>query len=726
MENLFHSQELTFEKEASEVELPEDPNSWPQEITQELYKQAPFISDFEPHVVMDRVDAEKLYGFGHVEISSRSEMPMGASGGPAAGVKTVRVPVIVNQGKLQPFDVLVTEDSKMMPLTEGRLRQAVFRPQTFDVTSKTPGDHSMVGQLFPPQRMNSAGGGTGMTYSPAGMGKEGAPNREAMRMHIAEDQANTMRMVGQHQMADKAYQNMFKRTASMSDAELHGHYKRVQGNKSYKTASVTSLLAAVLPTARQSDLDKFASAFNDRSVCAGFVKNKFANAQALRLVQEAEQGQKLASPETYVRATVVQLTHSDGGGYKLKTANPDFWDPKIEELDRGEAVRRFGEKIVLAADLSAGVTSSEGETVEADSPEADDYELIKDYGLYKVKSEDGQDLVGWVFPNLIDLDGKALPLALFTNGSVASVQGEIVGVRAGEGMALPQGGRPRGHGCFYRVLPNGKAEATLPFTVNATMGGDGGASFQAETFDGQTVNVIGLQPNLQSIQLVDGDLLVPEDFHWLPLDSANEVALMSEPSQPGQEQEMKEAFAKVTIRHDGGLFSLSGLPVEKIASSNRSFMSMEDTMFMLAGMGAGQKYAEQKLVDAISFSQPVEIKIARVLTTAEEQRASSRKLASATLAKLPSLKVNLVKEAAAIPDPLAVDTVLSVGFLNPENANVFLEGLPTLEKAQERMCELLIATRLGMRDIPVSALENAIRSVEEVLEGLKVMAFEQS
>ncbi len=42
------------------------------------------------------------------------------------------------------------------------------------------------------------------------------------------------------------------------------------------------------------------------------------------------------------------------------------------------------------------------------------------------------------------------------------------------------------------------------------------------------------------------------------------------------------------------------------------------------------------------------------------------------------------------------------------------------------MCELLLGARLGARDLPVGSLEKAIRSTEEVIKGLKVMAFAQS
>ena len=185
-QNLFIDSALTFEKVASETALPEDPNVWPNEILQELYKQVPYIADFDPHVVMDRVDAERGYAFGHVEVVNKSEIQRGADpqAMAAAGIKQCRIPIIVKNRKMQPFDILVTEDSKMLPLTEARLRQAVFRPQAFDVTSQTPGDTCMIGQLYPPFRQNYGFGGGGATMGAGGMGKQGSI-KEALGQMLA-------------------------------------------------------------------------------------------------------------------------------------------------------------------------------------------------------------------------------------------------------------------------------------------------------------------------------------------------------------------------------------------------------------------------------------------------------------------------------------------------------------------------------------------------------------
>jgi hypothetical protein len=54
----------------------------------------------------------------------------------------------------------------------------------------------------------------------------------------------------------------------------------------------------------------------------------------------------------------------------------------------------------------------------------------------------------------------------------------------------------------------------------------------------------------------------------------------------------------------------------------------------------------------------------------------------------------------------------------------FVNYMPELNEAQMKLCELLLASRLGLKDIPEGALEKSIRATEEVLEGLKTLAFQ--
>ena len=79
----------------------------------------------------------------------------------------------------------------------------------------------------------------------------------------------------------------------------------------------------------------------------------------------------------------------------------------------------------------------------------------------------------------------------------------------------------------------------------------------------------------------------------------------------------------------------------------------------------------------------------------------------------------LAKEASVLDDALTVDKVLSLGFLNAENVATFVDMLPGLERAASAISEMLVAARLGMKDIPEVALERMMIALEDVILGLQ-------
>lgn len=670
MESLFIDAQLTYEKTAAaEVSLPEDPNSWGGEIIQEIYKQVPYVADFDPEPVMTQVDGERAFGFGYVQVSNKTELPPDSPKQTleAAGVKTVRIPIIVKENKLQPFDLLITEDGKMVPLTETRLREALFRPQTFDMTSRTPGDTSLLSQLYPPFRQNY-GGAAGGTV-PGDMGKTGSRRG--------------------------------------------------------------GLLDVVLPTVTPADHASFLVAIAEPSMQAAFMKNAHAVAPAFELILAAEPitlAKHAAAFTHFMTPSVVQIG-KDTEGYTVKVASHHMWSPLVQHVDRGELAARFGAKVALAADVNGGVTlANDAEAAEETGPEGPAPELIKDFGVYKVQDEQGRDLTGYVFPNLIDVDGTKLPMALFTNGSQSAVQGEIVGCRVGDATPPIQEGRPKGNGVFC-TMDEGEAEATLPFTVHNTFTTpqDTGTevALMAETMDGRAIE-IQQQPNIEKITLVDDCLLVPAHYRWVSLEGSEPVVLVSAAEDIGKAAHVMAMTRTVVIRGDGNTFSIDGIPVEKIAEDQRHFIDQDDAIFLLAGLGVELGHGLRKLAVAGTGRAPVEVRVGRFISTMDEQEEDAYKRAAARLENLPDLRRVLVKEAAAIPDPVAVDTVLSLGFINPENTASLVRSMPKIEEGQRRMCELLLAARLGIKEIPIYALERAVQATEEVLEGLKVLAFQKN
>jgi hypothetical protein len=770
MELFLQPEQQVFEKVALEVSLPEDPNVWPQEVLQELYKQVPYISDFDPHIVMDRVEAEQGYGVGYVEVMNKSEAQ--ANENPqaleAAGIRQVRIPVIIKGGKLQSFDLIVTDDSKALPLTEMRLRAAIFRPQAFDITSQTPGDQSMIGQLYPPYRQNYGFGGSGGGMN-AGMGKEGSvyggrhPSDPFGHGPTGDDLTAFILGEGKTKQADAIdeyvsgmpKQGRFGRQSASGFLEV-GAWDAFMAKCA---SSQETLLQSVLPTVNADDHQRFCQFWGEHQSL--LYKHASAIFPSVKLVAEySPHQQKTASVLALLQPTVTQVSRAGGGHYNVKTAHPAAWDPAVEQVHRGELVRRYGVKLALEADMSGGFTVGEGAELppEADS-DAAAAEPISETGMYRVHDTDGLELVGAVLCNLMDVDGTQLPLCLFTNGSQTAIQADIVGTPVEQGDAqLPTGDAPSGKGFFFGPGGSGII-ATIPLNIRGsyqapqTGGGDNPIVYQAETFDGRQV-IVSRQPAMQAVKGIDSEMLVPDTWQWSPLKgkavtltSAEVVdspdAAAAEPAAPpppapsgeeatgGAQLEPKLASARhageVVLRSaGGGEWTFSGYPVEKLAYEQVSNLKYEDAIFLLAGLGVDLGTGVEKLAASVQGHAPVRVKVAKVITPAADALDGAYAKAAAALAQFPQLRCELWKEAAEIPDPTAVDTVLSLGFLSPENLMTFVGYLPTIEESQRRMCELLLVSRLGMAQVSQTALERAVRSTEEVIEGLKALAFQQN
>ena len=789
---LFIQPAVQLEKVAAEVDLPEDPNAWPKEVLDELFKQVPYIADFRPHVVMSRVDGERGYGFGHVEISNQSEAQMGTdpSSLASAGVRTVRLPVVIKNGKLSPFDLLVNDKSKVVPLTEPRLRQAIFRPQAFDVTSQTPGDQSMIGQLYPPYRQNMGFAGGGVVMPAGGMGKNSSAFEEFLIADLEKNDPGFRKVKTAEEhvkfrrdgktVAEGSYDTVMraldprKKEPTVSDLQkakgktntVSDYLRQKAGKKGMgRSAKVGlglaagtalagggyaaykhfkgkekkgSVLAAILPTIGPRALNQFWGELEkDAGLRAAFSKNKYAAAQVFQLLANHDpmSTEKVASAiPAYIHPTVVQVVRLDDS-YMVKSASHHFWRPGKEIIGRGDLVQRFGEKVAFAVDTSGCVTMADHARTK-DIEKRAEYETVSQPGVYKVTDSEGKELVGYVIPNLLDTDGESLPLAMFTNGSQSTIQDEILGEGVSAGVNLPEG-PIGGPGFFYTIDQDGQIQATIPMALEGShqMGGEP-ANFVGETYDGRPVE-LSVQPNIQELTpMEEGKLLVPEHWRWCSMANSQSVALAGgeeeanidgeaeeAPPEPNEE-EVKESSAYVTARASGDSFSLSGPGVAKLASVEKEFVDFDQAMFVLAGLGVEMGYGATKLAHAMTNAFPERIRIGRFITLAEEQEKVAHDSAATKLAGAPSLRRNLIKEAAMIPDPTAVDTVLSLGFINPENIMTFISYLPAIDDAQMKMCELLLSARLGLQDVSATALERAVRSTEEVIESLKVIAFQ--
>lgn len=680
--DLFIQQDVSFEKAAAGAKMPEDPNQWPQEILRQLFKQVSYMSDFSPHVVMDKVNPEMGYGFGHIEVMNQTETQLGAdkSNMAAAGIRQARIPIIIKDGELAPLDLLITDDSKVCPLTESRLREAIFRPQAFDVTARTPGDQSLIGTLYPPYRQNYGFGGGGVAMN-VGMGKEGMSSSKCIK-------------------CGKEKCGCFEKSASV--------------------------LEAIIPMANMSDLAYFRDSLANTEVRTAYEKNAVATFDSVRTILLQQSETKLGSVQRFLKPSVSQLVRVEDG-YLLKSASHKAWEPLIQQLSRGEALQKLGSKLVMAADMDGAVTMTDGATA---APEAEAGPIpgpISEFGVYCVRGSDGQEYTGYVLPRLIDVEGIQSPISFFTDGTHAAIQADILGIPADPSAApeLPGNNTPAGHGLFFNMEGPEGMEATIPMTLSGSYvaGPDQPITHSGETFDGNPVQV-SRQPNIQVVMGFGDQMLVPMHWQWLPLDEAASVDLASSDGGENKQASAQRGMASVEVVSGGTDFSIRGFAVDKLASDQRSFLDLDAAMFLLAGLGVEQGYGMKKLAQASSGFEPIQVRVGRFIHPMEGRIKQAHAQAAEILRDFPSLKRQLFKEAAVLPDPEAVDTVLSIGFINPENLTTFVGYLPELETAQHKLSELLLAARLGMSDVPEGAIEKSVRSVEEVLEGLKTLAFQ--
>lgn len=683
MEPIFTTHKYHFEKIAAEVPLPPDPNRWPQEIHQELYKQLPFIADFSPTIEMDKVDAEKGYALGRVMVMSPTQLhpatPPDAM--QAAGIKKVWIPIVVREMKLLPLDLFSTEEGELLPLNEARFRNALFRPQPFDVTATSPGDTSMINQLFPPFRQQYGYGGGGVVTDGAKVGSAKACCKEC-------------------------------------------------GKESCTCREKTGMLAKIAHTITGQDLQKFSSFLSDPENRAIYKEAGLYTSPALQqlLAVQPATPEKLASDFLEnLPSNVVQVARA-AGAYRVKVANASFFEPQTTTLDRGALVALFGEKVALGADLSGAVTMSDApdsaEGAPAPAPQA---VQVSQFGAYQVQATSGEKLTGFVFPNLLDVDNTPLPIALFISDSVAMLQAEIAGTPipalADNLPQLRMGGHPKGAGIFVRETSQG-LEATIPFDVQASLSGEGDVLFMATSFDGRSFEV-SIQPHIQELVVEGKRLLVPDGFQWMPIGQLQPTPLLSSPSDIASAAEAeKTSSAHVVLRaFSPNTFSVAGAPVEKVAHDAREAISADDTMFLLAAVGVSPLDATVKMAEALSLQAPLVVSCTRAITPLDDALAASREKVASFKALLPELRAELWKEASAIQDPTAVDTILSLGFINPENMATFVDSLPQLEQTQRRLCDLLLAVRVGLPNIEANPLERCIKTLDKVIDGLKLLAF---
>jgi hypothetical protein len=701
--DLFLDKTPEFVKEAAFASrLSEQPENWPQELTSELMKQLPYLSDYNVNVNLDRVDPERGFAFGYADVSSKTERPEIEHS--EMGIPHIRIPLIVMDRSVKPFSVFL-DGEKVLPLTEDRIRGTLFNPATFDLSTAIPRDPSLVEPLMPPQR---SGIGMGGEYKLASVNPEMLEKKSLLL-----DIAPTLREDDVEEFVDKI----------ASDPYLVAGFRRngfgpvlVDALENTKRASAEDRLVAlsenIAPTV-----------VTVQKLPGGDFLFKSANVHAFVF-------DKIAAGEVVPEAEAAQV----------------LGEEQAQQMQPGQTATAVTDPV---------------EDVEPISPSK--AKIVEEFGQYKVQDAMGNSLLGHVFPQTLAWDGNFTPqsVALFTNGSAYSLQDSIAGELVGKGTNLPSD-EPRGDGCFYGT-EGGDAIATQPLTIGSSMAGpDGLPTLQGTDSFGNPVSIQQVEGVRHPTRLADNLFAIPGNWKFMRLNNQTQVESSPEsaadvgmaeaaPQQPKAKAPAKPAAKKpeeggkkkvklaptpesmgkaaavqaagneVTLFYNGGYNLQGGCGLEKISSELTQDLDAVTAEFMLGLLGVDGATAKMKVAEARK-KKMVKLSNLKTITTLAERYSTSVKEASAIISMIPDLKKDLVKEAAAIDDEETVDKILALNFVNPENLSTFVNYIPEFDNASEKLAEMLLFSYMGAKELPEGAISRAMKGMEETLSGLKNIA----
>lgn len=666
---------LQFSKTAA-VPLDDDPTKWASQILQELYRQVPEASEYAAQVIMLREEPEQGYALGVIVISGQTDSALSATQSDSPQSKKALVPIIVANNELYPLDTLMTADKKMLPLNGGRLREALFRPNTFDMMTDDEGDQSLFSMFYPPGRSANAQG-SGMGFG-GGAGGDGGVSY----------------MMG----------------------------------PGMKNASAQGLLHAISHTLSQQDLDGLAEKIAELGLTPYLATNAAFGAMVSKmashdgaLLRKGDEDILMDKAARLAPTDVHQFGWDQHRGYWMKSAARSLYAPPGDGINitRGQLIQLAGAKVAAKVDAEGPVTLAE--SVEGPlSTSTDRWEVVTKAGVYRVKDTSGNELTGWVIPNLVDLDGTRVPMTAFTNGSAAAVQSEVVGSPVSSSAVNLTSAAPKGTGLFYVAGPQG-IEATVPVQIVGS---------EASMDGSDIMHVMSMTGTPARLHFVDGvqamvpghdEVVLPKSARFLPMSKEAPVPLMD--NVDAMSAKTASSGSYIEVRHGGtGHVSLTLFGLPELAKTAARHQSVDDAVFTLCAAGSSPLRAYSVIKTAELNMSTETMRGLRDVRSVDTVLEGSMKTASLQVGATHKYRRDLVKEAAVLPDIQTVDTVLSLGYINPENIRIYVAKLPYLDRALNTLCELVVFSRLGMSEVPEGAAARAARALDEVIQGLKGLA----
>lgn len=430
--------------------------------------------------------------------------------------------------------------------------------------------------------------------------------------------------------------------------------------------------------------------------------------------------------------------------YSLLSSSDKVFSPAFESLTRHDAAKfmstisdcvqddinevdQNGEKLLHVDDGKANKDVRLATSAKAHPEEA------REYDHYSVMKSNGIAVEGVVIPKVIDFDQKPVDLKLFIGKTMSTIQKSIWGVRLKNSRFQPPAANPKvgQTGTFIYQPDKSHALATVPVTIRSVTEDCGCLCLVVVDLRGNTLR-LKMNPALDLKRIAkaaDGSYMLPCGGHhgmkWAVMEGFDNI------TNSAESYNLKVAADVITDRpvklspNGYDYFTLRG--VEKYAEAagwDHTNLDKAQTKFLLACLGCGhQKMAkafEEARVRGVS-----ELHGLNFIPTKQEKVAAFRPKAAELVKSAASVKRNLFKEASFIDNAQTVDALLSLNFVTPDNITKFVGKIPHFKATISHLASSLIASRLGMKEIPEEASAVAMERLIEVVNGLEKLRASQ-
>lgn len=664
------------------VMLSEDNMKWGQEITSEVFRTFPFLSTMDVRTEVVRADPNTGVGVGRVTVR-RAPLRLGM---PSPEGTPVILPFVVRGYELVPLDI-ATDGKNYFPASQRRIESILMQPNlgvTGPENTELVSDTSYFTDLIPPGR------------------------------------------------------------------SYHGAYP---GISQVKVAGM-SLWDEVLGSAKLAHVDRIRNSMD--TDCVSILRNSIPVSLA-KLAHWEPRNEKVDQDEVFanMQPTVVQFEKISSHRVRVSYANRNAFVKMAQDIPASEAEQYMPEG--GAEEMAAQGYTTMGTEVPVlvpSLPKHDPTSPVKNTGTYTVFTEDGSQLTGWATSNVLDFDGNPRGMTVFSNGAVSALQPAIAGVQTGSGHLPPCSRRPAGAGYF--VLRNdGDISLYGPVVIQGQSAmPDGSVSFSA--VDAMTNIPAVIQPTpgiLRVAPMGEGMYGIPQAIEWLPI--AQQIKLLM-PGEIMKTAALGMPGSRIDVTANGGSYTLSGPPVDDLEPMYRQGISKQAAAFTLVAAGLFPASAHQLLKEADGMYGAVASAYnLRKVASGAKALQREREAINAELSKVAGIQPKFfVKEAANIaaylqlagtangpqyiaqqfpsmfklaaptlPHQETVDSILSLGMVNPESVSVFVRQKPKLEEALSTLCTLLLFARIGAPGIPEISLERTISGFEETLDAVDMLPF---